>query len=167
MKHIISTLVENRFGVLAHIAGLFTSRGFNIDSLTVGETHDPTISRMTIVVSGDDRIIEQVNKQLNKLIDVIKVQDLTLDERVERELLLIKVNCNPNNRSEIVELVEIFKGKIADFSPRAITMEIVGDEEKIEAFIALMRTYGIKEMARTGRIALPREKKRPVEQPPS
>ncbi len=156
MQHIITALVENKFGVLAHIAGLFSSRGFNIDSLAVGTTHDPTVSRMTIVVTGDDRIIEQVNKQLNKLIDVIKVQDLTKENPVARELILIKIHSTSQHRAEIIQIVNAFDAKVADFSRKAITVELVGSEDKIIAFIDLVRTFGIKELSRTGRIAVPR-----------
>jgi acetolactate synthase-1/3 small subunit len=156
MQHIISVLVENRFGVLANISSLFSARGFNIDSLAVGETHDPSISRMTIVVTGDDRIIQQVNKQLNKLIDVIKVIDLTEEEHVERELMLMKVSHSTRTRSEIIQLVEIFKARIVDFNPKTLTIEIVGSFDKILAFMDIMRSFGIKEVARTGRIALVR-----------
>ena len=156
MKHIISALVENKFGVLSHVAGLFGSRGFNIDSLTVGETHDPTISRMTIVVSGDDRILEQVNKQLNKLIDVIKVQDLTTESLIDRELMLVKVSASSKTRSEILQIAEVFKAKVIDYSQKHVTIELVGSQEKIENFLNMIRTYGIKEVARTGRIALQR-----------
>lgn len=153
--HVISVLVENRFGVLSHVAGLFSSRGFNIDSLTVGETHDPTISRMTIVVKGDDRILEQVNKQLNKLIDVVKVQDLTVEEKyIERELILIKVNTTKENRGEIIEIVEIFKAEIVDIGMKHLTIEKADIREKILDLIEILRPYGIKEIARTGIIAL-------------
>jgi acetolactate synthase-1/3 small subunit len=156
MQHIISALVENHFGVLARISALFSARGFNIDSLAVGETHDPSISRMTIVVTGEDRIIEQVDKQLNKLIDVIKVTDMTEEDHVERELLLLKVSHNTKNRSEIIQLVEIFKARIIDYGPKTLTIEVVGTSDKILSFIDIMRPFGIKELARTGRIALPR-----------
>lgn len=156
MQHIISALVENHFGVLARISGLFSARGFNIDSLAVGETHDPTISRMTIVATGEDRIIEQVGKQLNKLIDVIKVTDMTEEDHVERELLLLKVSHSTKTRSEIIQLVEIFKSRIIDYSPKTLTIEVVGTADKILSFIDIMRPFGIKELARTGRIALPR-----------
>lgn len=150
-------MVENRFGVLAHVASLFSSRGFNIDSLTVGETHDPSISRMTIVVKGDDRIIEQVNKQLNKLIDVVKVQDLTIDgDYVSRELILIKVNTTKETRGEILEIVEIFKAHIIDISSKHLTIEKVDTRERILDLIEILRPYGIKEIARTGLIALSR-----------
>jgi len=155
--HVISVLVENRFGVLAHISGLFSSRAFNIDSLTVGETHDTTISRMTIVVKGDDRILEQVTKQLNKLIDVIKVQDLTIeDDFIERELVLVKINSIKETRAELIQIIEIFKGEIVDYSPKFLTVELVGRREKISNFIELIRNFGIRELARTGIIALPR-----------
>lgn len=156
MQHIISALVENHFGVLARISGLFSARGFNIDSLAVGETHDPSISRMTIVTTGEDRIIEQVSKQLNKLIDVIKVTDMTEEDHVERELLLLKVSHSTKTRSEIIQLVEIFKSRIIDYSPKTLTIEVVGTSDKILSFIDIMRPFGIKELARTGRIALPR-----------
>jgi len=156
MQHIISALVENHFGVLARISGLFSARGFNIDSLAVGETHDPTISRMTIVATGEDRIIEQVSKQLNKLIDVIKVTDMTEEDHVERELLLLKVSHSTKTRSEIIQLVEIFKARIIDYSPKTLTIEVVGTSDKILSFIDIMRPFGIKELARTGRIALQR-----------
>jgi len=156
MQHVISVLVENRFGVLAHIAGLFSSRGFNIDSLAVGETQDPTISRMTIIVTGDDKIIEQVNKQLNKLIDVIKVQDITKDEYLDRELVLVKVNCTSQTRGEIVQIVEIFKAKIIDVNQKTLTAEVAGPQDKIGAFLDLVKPFGIKELVRTGRIAITR-----------
>lgn len=156
MQHIISALVENKFGILAKISGLFSARGFNIDSLAVGETHDPTISRMTIVVTGEDRIIEQVMKQLSKLIDVIKVTDLSEESHVERELMMMKASHTKSNRSEIIQLVEIFKAKIIDYGPKTMTILIVGTSEKLEAFMDTIRPFGIKETARTGRIALTR-----------
>ncbi len=156
MQHVISVLVENRFGVLSHIAGLFSSRGFNIDSLAVGETQDPTISRMTIIVTGDDKIIEQVNKQLNKLIDVIKVQDITEDEYLDRELVLVKINCTSQTRGEIVQIIEIFKAKIIDVNQKTLTAEIAGPQDKIGAFLDLVKPFGIKELVRTGRIAITR-----------
>jgi acetolactate synthase-1/3 small subunit len=157
MRHTISVLVENRPGVLARISGLFSSRGFNIESLTVGETEDPSISRMTIVVSGDDIVLEQVNKQLNKLIDVIKVIDMTKDKFINRELALIKVSINATNRSEIIQIVDVFRGKIVDISPKTFTVEITGNSDKINAFIELVSPFGIKEMVRTGAVALSRE----------
>ena len=149
-------LVENKFGVLTHIAGLFSSRGFNIDSLTVGETQDPTVSRMTIVVTGDDRVIEQVNKQLNKLIDVIKVQDITQERHIERELVLVKINCTQKTRAEIIQVADIFDAKIVDFSKKSIGVEILGSQDKIMAFLEMIRAFGIRELSRTGRIAITR-----------
>ena len=157
MKHTISCLVENRFGVLARIAGLFSARGFNINSLTVGETEDPSISRMTIVVEGDDRILEQVNKQLNKLIDVITVQDLTKKGFIERELILVKVKADSDNRAEIKQMVEIVKeAKIIDMSPDFLTIEMLGTENRVKEFIELLKPFGIMELVRTGRIAVGR-----------
>jgi len=157
MKHTIAALVENRFGVLARIAGLFSARGFNIDSLTVGETEDPTISRMTIVVEGDDRVLEQVMKQLNKLVDVIKVSDISSQKFVDRELALIKVNAPRSRRSEIMEIAEVFRAKIVDISPNTLTIEATGNEDKIKAIIGMLKPFGIKELARTGRVAMLRE----------
>ena len=158
-KHTISALVENHFGVLASVAGLFSSRGFNIDSLSVGETEDPSISRMTIVVNGDDRILEQVMKQLNRLVDVIKVIDLTVQDYVDRELLLIKVSTSKTARSEIMEIVHVFRGRIVDISPTTMTVEATGTEAKTNAIIGMLRPFGIKEIARTGKVALLREVK--------
>ena len=157
MKHTIAALVENRFGVLARIAGLFSARGFNIDSLTVGETEDPTISRMTIVVEGNDRVLEQVMKQLNKLVDVIKVSDISSQKFVDRELVLIKVNAPRSRRSEIMEIAEVFRAKIVDISPNTLTIEATGNEDKIKAIIGMLKPFGIKELARTGRVAMLRE----------
>lgn len=159
MRHTISALVENRFGVLARIAGLFSSRGFNIDSLSVGETEDPTVSRMTILVKGDDRILEQVMKQLNKLVDVIKVIDLTGEQFIERELLLLKVHANSGSRSEVIQIVNVFRAKIVDISPTGLTVEATGDEDKINAIISMLRPFGVKEVARTGKVALARDPK--------
>ncbi len=156
MQHIISVLVENRFGVLSHVAGLFSCRGFNIDSLTVGETQDADISRMTIVVTGDDRILEQVDKQLNKLIDVIKVQDLTQEKHVERELVLVKINCTQQTRPEIIQIANIFQARVVDFSRKGIVVELVGSQDKIVAFLDLVKVFGVRELTRTGRIAIPR-----------
>ncbi|HOK79276.1 MAG TPA: acetolactate synthase small subunit [bacterium] len=157
-QHIISVTVENRSGVLARIAGLFSARGYNIDSLAVAETEDPTVSRMSIVVRGDEKILEQIYKQLNKLIDVIKVQDLTSEEHIERELVLLKVNtANSNIRNEIVQLVNIFRAKIVDVGRKSLTIELVGSRPKVEAMIDLMKGFGIKEITRTGRIAICRE----------
>ncbi len=156
-KHTISALVENHFGVLASVAGLFSSRGFNIKSLSVGETEDPSISRMTIVAKGDDRILEQVMKQLNRLVDVIKVIDLTIQDYVDRELLLIKVSTSKAARSEIMEIVHVFRSRIVDISPNTMTVEATGTEAKINAIIGMLRPFGIKEIARTGKVALLRE----------
>lgn len=153
MKHTISVLVENKFGVLARISGLFSSRGFNIDSLTVGATDDPEIARMTIIVKGDDRILEQVTKQLHKLIDVIKVSDLTNEERIERELILIKVSSE-GRRAEIIEIANIFRAKIVDVAPKSVIIEMTGDDEKIKALVELLKPFGIKELVRTGKIAI-------------
>ena len=157
MKHIISVEVENRFGILARIASLFSARGFNIDSLAVGETEDPTVSRITIVVPGDNQVIEQVIKQLRKLIDVIKVVDLTSKPTVTRELVLARVNARGKDRDEIMRLVEIFRAKIVDVHPESLTLEITGDEEKINGILTLLKPFGIKKLVRTGKVALPRE----------
>jgi acetolactate synthase-1/3 small subunit len=156
-KHTISALVENHFGVLCRVAGLFSSRGFNIDSLSVGETEDATISRMTIVVRGDDRVLEQVVKQLNRLVDVIRVIDITQGEFIERELALIKVKADTTTRSEIIQIAEIFRANIVDVSTSSMTIETTGKEDKIVAIINMLRAYGIKEMARTGTVALLRD----------
>jgi acetolactate synthase-1/3 small subunit len=156
MRHVISLLVENKVGVLARITSLISGRGFNIDSLAVGETENPALSRMTIVVRGDDAILEQVRKQLGKIIDVIKVIDFTNEEFVERDLMLLKVNVPAGRRGEIIEIVEIFRGKIIDVSPRDLVIELSGVEDKIEAMVNLLRPYGIKELVRTGSIAISR-----------
>ena len=157
MKHTISVLVENHFGVLAHVAGLFSARGFNIDSLAVGETEDPSVSRMTIMAHGDDRVIEQIIKQLNKLVDVIKVLVLTQEETISRELVLIKVSAAATNRSDILQIVNTFRAKVVDVSPKSLTVEVTGNEEKIDAMLELLRPFGIKEVVRTGTIALARK----------
>jgi len=159
VKHVISVLVQNEAGVLAHIAGLFAGRGFNIDSLAVGETDDPSLSRMTIVTEGDERILEQIVKQLRKVITVIKVQDFSERDYVERDLMLIKVSAPKGRRSEIIELVNLFRGTVVDVCQNELMVELSGPEKKIQAFIALMKPYGIKELCRTGRIALTRGKK--------
>ncbi|MCR4288242.1 MAG: acetolactate synthase small subunit [Deltaproteobacteria bacterium] len=159
MRHTISVLVSNEFGVLTRIAGLFSGRGFNIESLSVAETLDPKVSRMTIVTSGDDNVLEQVTKQLNKLVNVIKVHDFTGEERIERELALMKVSSTAENRAEILSIVDIFRAKVVDVSPRTYTIEITGDEEKISAITELVRPFGIKEIVRTGRIAMARSPK--------
>lgn len=156
MRHTISILVENKFGVLARVAGLFSGRGFNIDSLTVAETQDPTVSRMTIITRGDDRVIEQVTKQLNKLIDVIKVSDFTESPCVERELALIKVQATKETRAELLGVVDIFRCKVVDVSPKTYTIEATGDSQKLKAIIEILRPLGLKDVVRTGRIAVPR-----------
>ncbi|MDP6432960.1 MAG: acetolactate synthase small subunit [Candidatus Scalindua sp.] len=156
MKHVISVLVENKVGVLSRITGLFSGRGFNIESLAVGETEDTNISRMTIVVSGDDSILEQVRKQLGKVVDTIKVTDYTGTDYVERNLILIKVSVLPGKRNEIIELVDVFRGKIIDVGQKDMIVEISGPEDRLEAVLNLLRPYGIKEVARTGRIAMNR-----------
>jgi len=156
VKHIISTLVQNEAGVLAHISGLFAGRGFNIDSLAVGETEDPAVSRMTIVAEGDEQILEQIVKQLRKVITVIKVQDFSGRDCVERDLMLIKVNAPAARRNEIVQLVALFRGRVVDVGASELMAELSGPEEKLEAFTELIRPYGIVELARTGVIAMPR-----------
>lgn len=155
-KYILSVLVENHSGVLSKIAGLFSRRGYNIHSLTVGITEDPGTSRMTIVVSGDEQVFEQINKQLNKLIDVIKIIELDPTKSVCREIALIKVSMNQSNQSIITETVNIFRGKIVDIDTKSIIIEITGDEEKVSAFVDLMKPHGIKEIIRTGLTALER-----------
>lgn len=161
MRHTISVLVDNEFGVLSRVAGLFSGRGFNIESLCVAETLDPKVSRMTIVTTGDDQVIEQITKHLNKLINVIKVHDLTGEEFLDRELALIKVNASDEDRAEILSIVDIFRGKIVDVSPKTYTIEVTGDDEKIKAIMELLKPFGIKEIARTGKIAMARSPKRP------
>ena len=157
MRHTISVLVENKFGALTRIAGLFSGRGYNIDSLNVAPTHDPTASRMTIVTEGDDTIIEQIIKQLNKVIDTIKVVDLTFDSFVERELVLVKVQTTAATRSEIMQVAEIFRAKVVDISQRTLTLEATGSRQKVDAIIKMLKPFVIKEIARTGRVALKRE----------
>ncbi len=159
MKHTISALVENKSGVLAHISALFSARGFNIDSLAVGETDDPAISKMTIVLDADERILEQVVKQLHKLIDVVKVQDLTGKSFIDRELVLVKVKTTPTTRAEIIQLVDIFRARIVDASSKALTIEITGDTDKLKGMLGLLREFGIKDIVRTGKIALARGNK--------
>ena len=156
-RHVLSVLVENQSGVLSRVSGLFSRRGYNIDSLSVGETEDPKISRMTIVVRGDDQILEQIKKQLNKLIDVIKIVELDPDQSVFRELALIKVKTDMNTRASVIEIVSIFRANIVDVSNTSLTVEMTGDETKIEAFIKLMKPYGIAEIVRTGLAAIERE----------
>jgi len=159
MKRTISVLVENHFGVLARVSGLFSARGYNIDSLCVGETEDPSISRMTVVVRGDDNVIQQIMKQLNKLVDTIKVEDLTEEDFIERELVLIKVSVNGDRRREVIEIASIFRAKIVDVSPSSMVVEVTGSEGKVEACINMLRPLGIQELVRTGEIAIARSAK--------
>ncbi len=159
MKHIISALVENKPGVLAHVAGMFAARAFNIDSLVVGRTEDEALSRMTIVVVGDDRVVEQVRKQLAKIIPVVKVQDFVGEPVIARDLMLISISAPPEKRPEILSLIEMFKGKVVDIGQKFLMVEISGPETKIEAFIDVCRPYGIKSVARTGTIAMARHAK--------
>lgn len=156
MKHTISVLVENEFGVLSRISGLFSGRGFNIESLSVAPTIDPSISRMTIVTTGDDQILEQITKQLNKLIDTIKVIDFTGADYVERELALIKVTAEEESRAEVLRIADIFRGKVVDVTPRSYTIELTGSPAKVEALIELLRPMGIKEIVRSGPVVLGR-----------
>lgn len=158
-RHVLSVLVENQSGVLSRVSGLFSRRGYNIDSLSVGETEDPKVSRMTIVLRGDDYILEQIKKQLNKLIDVIKIIELKPDKSIFRELAMIKVRSEGTSRASIIEIVGIFRAKIVDVANETLTVEMTGDEGKIEAFINLMKPYGIKEIVRTGLTALERGNK--------
>ena len=157
MQHNISLLVENKFGVLARIANLFSGKGFNMDSICVGETENPELSRMTIVTHGDDMVIEQIIKQLNRLINVIKVVDLTFEEHINRELALIKLSCTASTRNSIVQIADIFQAKIVDISPKTLAIEVTGGNKKVQACINMLQPFGIKEMARTGIVALKRE----------
>ncbi|MBN2311939.1 MAG: acetolactate synthase small subunit [Candidatus Hydrogenedentes bacterium] len=159
MKHTISVLVENHFGVLARVSSMFSARGYNIDSLCVGETEDPAVSRMTVVVPGDDRVLEQIEKQLNKLIEVIEIVDLTQEDYVERELVMVKVSATNSVRTEVLEVANIFRAKVVDLAKDAIVVEVTGTEGKVQAFIDMMRPFGIRELVRTGRIAIARSPK--------
>ena len=159
MKHIISALVENKPGVLANVAGMFAARAFNIDSLVVGRTEDPQLSRMTITVIGGDKIVEQVRKQLAKVVPVVKVQDFVGQPVVARDLMLITISAPPDKRPEVLSLIETFKGKLVDIGQKFVMVEVSGPEAKIEAFINVCRPYGIKSVARTGTIAMPRQAK--------
>jgi acetolactate synthase-1/3 small subunit len=150
-------MVENKFGVLTRIAGLFSGRGYNIDTLNVGPTHDPNTSRMTIVTRGDDATLEQIVKQLKKLVDVLEVLDFREGEYVDRELVLVKVNVDSKTRAEVMQITDIFRAKIVDVQPATLTIEITGDESKVEKFLQLMRTFGVLELTRTGKVALPRK----------
>ena len=162
MRHTISVLVENKFGVRTRVAGLFSGRGFNIESLSVAPTLDPSMSLMTIVTSGDERIIEQIVKHLNKLIDVIKVIDLNEAEFVARETALIKVHTKPEDRAEALRITDVFRANVIDSTPTTYTIEVTGDTKKIEAVINLLQPLGIKELVRTGRVAIAREPMRPA-----
>lgn len=155
-RHLIAVLVENTIGALNRVVNLFSARGFNLESVTVGETDDPSISRMTIVTTGDDRIIAQVNRQLNRLIDVLEVEDLTEQEYVERELCLLKVGYTPETRAELMGTLEIFRGKVVDVTTETMTFELSGPAKKVNAFIGMMRPHGIKEIARSGRVVMRR-----------
>ena len=157
MKHIISALVENKPGVLAHVAGMFAARGFNIDSLVVGRTEEPNLSRMTIVVIGDDRIVEQVRKQLGRIVPVVKVQDYVDKPVVARDLMLVSVAVPPEKRPEVFALIEMFRGRVVDIGSKTLMIEVSGPESKIEAFLDVCKPYGIKSVARTGTIAMPRQ----------
>ncbi|MFN8626525.1 MAG: acetolactate synthase small subunit [Candidatus Binatia bacterium] len=156
MRHTISVLVENEFGVLARVAGLFSGRGFNIESLAVAETLDPTVSRITLVTRGDDQVLEQIEKQLNKLVSVIKVIDFADSPHVEREMALVKVTADEKTRAEVMNIVDIFRGKVIDVGPRSYIVELTGDEEKIQAVLDLLAPLGIREIVRTGKIAMHR-----------
>ncbi len=157
MRHTISVLVENKFGALTRIAGLFSGRGFNIDTLNVAPTQDASASRMTIVTRGDDATLEQIVKQLNKLVDVIKVQDFRDDEHIDRELALVKVTVDSKTRPEVMQITDIFRAKIVDVQRRTLTVEITGNEAKVEKFIELMQPFGMVDLTRTGRVAMPRK----------
>jgi acetolactate synthase-1/3 small subunit len=157
MRHTLSVLVENKFGVLTRIAGMFSGRGFNIDTLNVGPTLDPLTSRMTIVVRGDDAVLEQVTKQLRKLVDVIELQDFSADQSVDRELVLMRVNVTPETRGEVMQICDIFRVKIIDVQLHTLSIEITGDESKINKFIFLMEPFGVSDLTRTGKIAMARK----------
>lgn len=165
MRHIISALVVNHPGVMVRVAGLFSRRGYNIESIAVGRSEDPNLARIIIVVdTKDDQVVEQIEKQLYKLIDVVKVNDLPPSEAVERELALVKVNAGSQNRSEVLQIVDIFRAKIVDVSSRAVVVEITGGSDKVEALIALLKPFGIREIVRTGQIAIMRNTKKIAEE---
>jgi acetolactate synthase-1/3 small subunit len=157
MRHTISVLVENKFGVLTRVAGLFSGRGYNIDTLNVAPTHDATASRMTIVTHGDAATIEQIIKQLNKLPDVLKVQDFHTGEFVDRELVLVKVAVDSQSRAEVMQITSIFRAKIVDVQPQSLTIEITGTDSKVEKFLELMKAFGVTDVSRTGKVAMPRQ----------
>jgi len=155
-RHTISVLVENKFGVLTRVTGLFSGRGYNIDTLNVGPTHDESLSRMTIVTRGDDATVEQIVKQLDKLVDTVKVVNYRKGGYIDRELVLLKVKADPQNRAEVCQMAELFRAKVVDVQPESLTIEITGGEEKIEKFLTLMKDFGILDLTRTGQVALPR-----------
>ena len=157
MRHTISVLVENKFGVLTRVTGLFSGRGYNIDTLNVGPTENPDVSRMTIVTRGDDATVDQIVKQLNKLVNVLEVRDFREGEYVDRELVLLKVGVDAKSRAEVMQITDIFRAKIVDVQPKSLTVEITGDESKVEKFIELMKNFGVMDLTRTGRIAMKRK----------
>ena len=157
MRHTISVLVQNKFGVLTRVAGLFSGRGYNIDTLNVGPTHDPVLSRMTIVTTGDETTVEQIVKQLNKLPNVLKVQDFRDGEYVDRELVLVKVGVDSKTRAEVMQITDIFRAKIVDVQPKSLTVEVTGSEDKVDKLLDLLKAFGIIDVTRTGKIALPRK----------
>ena len=157
MRHTISILVENKFGVLTRIAGLFSGRGYNIDTLNVAPTQQLEMSRMTIVTRGDDATVEQIIKQLKKLVNVIDVQDFHEGEYVDRELVLVKVSVDSKTRAEVMQITDIFRAKIVDVQPKTLTIEVTGNESKVEKFLSLMKTFGVTDLTRTGKVALPRK----------
>jgi acetolactate synthase-1/3 small subunit len=157
MRHTVSVLVENKFGVLTRVAGLFSGRGYNIDTLNVAPTHEPDTSRMTIVTRGDDATLDQIVKQLNKLVNVLEVHDFRDEEFINRELVLVRVAVDAKSRAEIMQMTDIFRAKIVDVQPKSLTIELTGDEGKIEKFLGLMKTFGVLELSRTGKIALARK----------
>ena len=157
MRHTISVLVENKFGVLTRVAGLFSGRGYNIDTLNVGPTQDATTSRMTIVTRGDDATLDQIVKQLNKLVEVLHVHDFQDDEYIDRELVLVKVAVDSKSRAEVMQITDIFRAKIVDVQPKSLTIEVTGDEGKVEKLLDLMKAFGVIDLTRTGKVALPRK----------
>ena len=157
MRHTISVLVQNKFGVLTRVAGLFSGRGFNIDSLNVAPTHDPSMSRMTIITRGDDATLDQIVKQLNKLVDSLEVQDFRDGEYIDRELVLVRVGVDSQSRAEVMQITDIFRAKIVDVQPSSVTIEITGSESKVSKFLGLMENFGVQELTRTGKVALPRK----------
>ncbi len=157
MRHTISVLLENKFGALTRVAGLFSGRGFNIDTLNVAPTQDPTASRMTIVTRGDDATVDQIVKQLNKLVEVIKVHDYRTEDYIDRELVLVKVGVDSKSRPEVMQITDIFRAKIVDVQAKSLTIEVTGNESKVEKFIELMKPFGVLDLTRTGKVALPRK----------